>query len=149
MAARSLSLAVAESCTGGLVSKLLTDPAGASAVLLGGVIAYADTVKERVLGVRPETLKAYGAVSEETAREMAIGVRERLGADSSLSITGIAGPSGGSAEKPVGTVWIGATLGQRTVAVHYRFSGDRDEIRRAAAEAALTLLGDLLRDLDD
>lgn len=149
LAARSLTLAVAESCTGGLVTKQLTDPPGASAVLVGGIIAYANSVKEALLGVRPETLARYGAVSGETAREMAVGARQLLKTDCTISVTGIAGPTGGSAEKPVGTVWVGATLGQRTEIRHLLLAGDRNEVREGAARAALALLWILVRGGDN
>ncbi len=146
LTARNLTLGLAESCTGGLVAKRLTDTAGASAAIIGGVIAYANSVKESLLGVSSDTLEKFGAVSAETAREMADGARRVLNTDISLSVTGIAGPAGGSAEKPVGTVWIGVALGQTTEAHHHRFAGDRGEIRERAAEAALTLLWQLLQD---
>jgi PncC family amidohydrolase len=139
-AAQSLTLGLAESCTGGLVAKRLTDPAGASAVFLGGVVAYANSVKEKVLGVRAETLAKYGAVSEETAREMASGARRVLDVDLALSITGIAGPAGGSPQKPVGTIWIGLADGTGTRAERFRFDGERSLVRARAAEAALELL---------
>jgi PncC family amidohydrolase len=140
LTARDQTLGVAESCTGGLLAKLLTDPAGASATFLGGIVAYANSVKETVLGVGAETLARHGAVSAETAREMASGARRVLEVDFALSITGIAGPSGGSLQKPVGTVWIGLARGEGVEAEHYHFAGSRDLIRARAAEAALALL---------
>lgn len=140
----SLTLALAESCTGGLVAKRLTDPAGASAVLIGGVVAYADSVKTELLGVRPETLAEYGAVSAETAREMAAGARRLFGTDLALSITGIAGPAGGTAAKPVGTVWIGTATDAAVEANLFHFSGDRRAVREQSAATALSLLGQLL-----
>ena len=106
LAERGLTVAVAESCTGGLIAHRLTNVPGSSAYFLGGVVAYANEVKERVLGVRPETLRRYGAVSRETALEMARRVRRLLGADIALSATGIAGPAGGTPEKPVGLVYV-------------------------------------------
>ena len=109
---RGLTLACAESCTGGLIAKRITDIAGCSDVFLGGCVTYANEAKIRLLGVREETLARYGAVSEQTAREMAKGVRERLGADIGVSATGIAGPGGGSEEKPVGTVYVGISTAE-------------------------------------
>lgn len=145
---RALTLALAESCTGGLVAKSLTDQAGASAAFIGAVVAYADSVKTGLLRVAPETLAAHGAVSAETAREMATGVRTLLGADLALSITGIAGPAGGTPAKPVGTVWIGTATAQRAEARLFHFSGDRRAIREQAAAAALSLLAQLIAEQD-
>jgi PncC family amidohydrolase len=145
MTARHLTLALAESCTGGLVAARITDVPGASAMFLAGVVAYANSAKETILGVRKETLARYGAVSGETVREMALGACQLTGADAAISVTGIAGPGGGSTEKPVGTVWIGAALGGEVVARRFHFEGDREEIRERAAQAALTLLWQTLR----
>ena len=102
-------MAVAESCTGGLMAKRITDISGCSDVFMGGCVTYTNEVKQILLGVRSETLEKYGAVSEQTAAEMARGVRERLGADVGVSATGIAGPGGGTEETPVGTVYIGVS----------------------------------------
>lgn len=137
---RGWSLAVAESCTGGLIMKRLTDLPGSSRYLAGGVVAYADRVKIELLGVRPSTLQSFGAVSREVAREMATGVASRLDVQVGLSVTGIAGPGGGSAEKPVGTVWFGCTVEGRTVEEGVLLPGDREEIRAAAADHALGLV---------
>lgn len=137
---RGLTLAVAESCTGGLLGKRLTDVPGSSEYFVGGVIAYADDAKVSMLGVRPETLAATGAVSGETAREMAEGARVRLGAGAALAITGVAGPGGGTEEKPVGTVWVAAATAEGSRAEHRRFAGDRGEVRDRSAQAALELL---------
>ena len=121
---RGLTLATAESCTGGNIAHLLTAQAGASAYFKGGVVAYSNEVKECALGVQHSTLEVHGAVSEETVREMVEGVRQRLGADYAIATTGIAGPTGGTTEKPVGTVWVAVCSKEKTVAklMHY---GDR------------------------
>jgi len=135
------TLAMAESCTGGLVSSLLTDVPGSSEYFLGSVVSYANGAKAELLGVSPETLAAHGAVSEESAREMAEGARRRFDADFAVSITGIAGPDGGSPEKPVGTVFF--ALAERNgegVGKKRQFVGDRGTIRKASAIVALELL---------
>jgi nicotinamide-nucleotide amidase len=142
--ARGLSLATAESCTGGLVAARLTDVAGASEVFLGGVVAYADALKQAELGVSAETLAAHGAVSAETSAEMARGARERLGADVAVSVTGIAGPGGGTPEKPVGLVFLHAAGPDGEVGVRFDLPGDRDAIRRRATVSALHLVRRLL-----
>ncbi len=135
------TLALAESCTGGLASVLITDVPGSSEYFLGGVVSYANPAKEALLGVHPETLRSYGAVSEQAAIEMALGARERFDADVAVSVTGIAGPDGGSAEKPVGTVFTGlASRDGSTFAKKRVFGGDRSAIRRAASLQALELL---------
>ena len=137
---RRLALALAESCTGGLVSHRITNVPGISAVYLGGVVSYADEVKVSILGVQPSTLARHGAVSEPVAREMAQGVRQLLGADVALSITGIAGPGGGSAEKPVGLVFIGLATPQGVRVEQHEWAGDREANKRYSADAALDLL---------
>jgi nicotinamide-nucleotide amidase len=141
---RHLTIATAESCTGGLVGGRLTAIPGSSEIYLGGAVCYADALKTGLLGVEPSLLQAHGAVSEPVALAMALGAVERLGAGAAVSVTGIAGPGGGSAEKPVGTVWIGAAAGGRAEARHAILSGDRQEIRARAAQLALyRLLGAL------
>ncbi|MGH9483895.1 MAG: nicotinamide-nucleotide amidohydrolase family protein, partial [Terriglobales bacterium] len=138
---RQQTLAVAESCTGGLLAGHLTAAAGASEFFLGGVVSYANAAKQALLGVRAATLQRSGAVSAATAREMALGACARFATDWSLAITGIAGPGGGSARKPVGTVFIAVgRRGSGAEAVRYRFYGDRDRIRRASVQAALNQL---------
>lgn len=137
---RQQKVAVAESCTGGMLGMRLTAVAGASRVVDGGTIAYANEVKVRELGVREATLQAHGAVSEETAREMAAGVRAKFGVDVGLSITGVAGPGGGTPEKPVGTVCIAAAVGDELRSVRTTMVGDRHEVRQRSAQAALNLL---------
>jgi nicotinamide-nucleotide amidase len=141
---RGLTLATAESCTGGLVAVRLTSVAGSSDVFLGGVVAYANEVKALELGVPEEILEDHGAVSAETAAAMAAGARERLGTDVGVSVTGIAGPGGGSSEKPVGLVYLHAEEPDGALARELDFPGDRDAIRSRAAVAALHLLRTLL-----
>jgi nicotinamide-nucleotide amidase len=135
-----LRLAVAESCTGGLLAARLTSVPGSSEYFLGGVVAYADAAKQALLGVAGETLRQFGAVSEQVALELAHGAARVTGASCSLAITGIAGPGGGTAEKPVGTVWIARLLRGRAEAILYRLPGTREEVRARAAQAALALL---------
>jgi PncC family amidohydrolase len=141
---RGLRLALAESCTGGLVGHRLTNIPGASDYYIGSVTAYAYEAKVRLLGVRWETLEKNGAVSRETALEMAAGIRETLPADIGLSITGIAGPGGGMPGKPVGLVWIGLHAGDYNQAWSFNFEGDRILNKELSAEAALRLLVDYL-----
>ena len=137
--ALKLKLAVAESCTGGMLGERLTNIPGSSDVFLGGVIAYHNDVKTELLGVRAEEMERYGAVSEEVALQMAAGVRERIGADVGVSVTGIAGPGGGTPEKPVGLVWI-AIHSSDAKARRFHLVGDRAEIRQRAAQAALEMV---------
>lgn len=139
---RGLTLATAESCTGGNIARLLTAQAGASAYFKGGVVAYSNEVKECALGVKHTTLEAYGAVSEETVREMVEGVRTRLGADLAIATTGIAGPDGGTAEKPVGTVWIAVADATHTEAKLLQFGANRRQqnIDRSTNQAFAMLI---------
>lgn len=139
-AARNLHIAVAESCTGGLLGARLTAIPGSSAVVFGGVIAYSNEVKEALLDVSPDTLGRVGAVSKEVAAEMAAGARRRLGAEIGIGITGVAGPGGGTPEKPVGLVWLAIDLNGRVRTHGSRFIGDRAEIRFRATQAALDLV---------
>lgn len=134
------TVAVAESCTGGLLAKQLTDVPGSSNYFQGGVIAYSDDVKRQQLGVRPETLQQHGAVSEETAREMAAGVARRLQADFGVSITGVAGPGGGSEAKPVGLVFIALAAGKETEVRRVLFGGSRQLVRMRAVLTALDMV---------
>ncbi len=146
---RGLRIAVAESCTGGLLGGRLTAVPGSSSQFVGGVIAYADETKERLLGVPSALLRAEGAVSGPVAREMAIGAARSLGAEVAVSITGIAGPDGGSAEKPVGTVWMGFQLPAGADAILRNLVGTREEIRGRAAQFALFELWRRLRFLPE
>jgi nicotinamide-nucleotide amidase len=137
--ARGYKLAVAESCTGGMLGERLTNIPGSSDVFLGGVIAYHNDVKQNLLGARKEDLEQFGAVSEQVASQMASGVREQLGADVGVSVTGVAGPGGGTPEKPVGLVWI-AVHASEVRARRFHLVGDRAEIRQRAAQAALEMV---------
>jgi len=134
-------LATAESCTGGWIAKCLTDIAGSSSWFERGYVTYSDAAKVQALGVGSATLRAHGAVSAETACEMAAGALVQSGADIAVSVTGIAGPDGGSIAKPVGLVWFGlARRGVSAVSEQHRFGGDRAAVRGAAVERALTLI---------
>ncbi|MEW5702053.1 MAG: competence/damage-inducible protein A [Candidatus Zixiibacteriota bacterium] len=138
---RGLTLALAESCTGGLAAKRMTDIPGSSAYMLAAFVTYANRAKIDLLGVDAGLIDAHGAVSEPVARAMAEGARARTGAACALSITGIAGPDGGTAEKPVGLVWIALSMrGATTTAEEFRFLGNREMIRARAAQAALNML---------
>jgi nicotinamide-nucleotide amidase len=145
---RGLTLATAESCTGGLVGARLTEVPGASDVFVGAVVAYANETKQALLGVSPETLRRHGAVSAECALEMAAGARRALATDLALAVTGVAGPGGGSAMKPVGLVFFCAAGERETLAQEIHFSGDREQIRRYATVAALHLARRLLESGD-
>lgn len=138
--ARGLRCATAESCTGGGVGSAITAVPGSSDVYLGGVVSYANSVKRDVLGVPEKTLESAGAVSPETAASMAEGVRRLVGADIAVSVTGVAGPGGGSAEKPVGLVWFGFASAVGTRTEKAMFAGDRARVREQAVVHALGML---------
>ncbi len=137
---RGLTIAVAESCTGGLLGARLTAIPGSSDVVLGGVIAYANDVKHELLGVSKDDLREFGAVSDQVVRAMATGVRAATGARVGMAITGIAGPGGGSEEKPVGTVWIATDVDGTVESSRTRLIGDRTEVRQRAAQAVLEMV---------
>lgn len=139
LAKRKLTITTAESCTGGMIAGTLINVAGASDVLNEGYITYSNEAKERLVGVSHETLEKYGAVSEETAREMAEGAAKAAGADVALSSTGIAGPGGGTKEKPVGLVYIGCCVCGRTNVIKCQFTGSRMENRISTVEEALEM----------
>lgn len=139
-----LTLAVAESASGGLISHMITNVSGSSDYFMGSVVSYDNGVKMKVLGMNWETLEQHGAVSQQCAEEMAQGVRRLLGTDIGLSDTGIAGPSGGNAEKPVGLFYIGLSSREGTFCQRHVFSGDRLQNKHNAAEAALVMLRDYL-----
>lgn len=160
---KNLKIACAESCTGGLLSSKLTDVAGSSAYVQGGIVSYSNDVKSSVLKVQPQTLRNFGAVSEQTAREMATNVREICGADIGVGITGIAGPDGGTVDKPVGTVYISVCLStkistttsrgtstrssNKTVVQRFNFNGSRSEIKTQACEAAMKMVIDVVNSI--
>ena len=137
---KKMTVTTAESCTGGKLSGRLLNVAGASGVYNEGYITYANASKEKILGVKHETLETYGAVSEQTAAEMALGAAKAAGADAALSVTGIAGPGGGTAEKPVGLVYIGCAVNGEVTVREYRFTGNREKNRDYAVARAITLL---------
>jgi nicotinamide-nucleotide amidase len=138
--ARGMRIAVGESCTGGMLGMRLTSIPGSSDVVEGGTIAYANAVKVRELGVKDATIASYGAVSEEVAREMATGARERFGVDVGVGITGIAGPGGGTPEKPVGTFCVAVDLRGAVSSLKTGSVGDRHEVRQRSTQAALNLV---------
>ena len=144
--ARGWMVALAESCTGGLIMKRLTDTPGSSRYVAGGVVAYADRVKMDLLGVDPDLLREHGAVSREVARAMALGIAGKLRVEVGLSVTGIAGPDGAVPGKPVGTVWFGCSTNGVNVEERVQFEGDREVIREAAAAYALDLLARAVAD---
>ena len=140
-----LTVGTAESCTGGYVGHLITSVAGSSAYFMGSIVAYQNHLKERMLGVQADTLAQHGAVSEATVREMAIGAREKLGVDYAVSVSGIAGPGGGSDDKPVGTVWMAAASSQNVIAHKFGFTPQRDRNIKLSGIMALDMLRRLLR----
>ena len=142
-----VTIAVAESCSGGLIAHRITNVSGASAIFKGGVVAYANSVKMNLLAVPEDALASFGAVSEAVALAMAEGVRRALNTDFSVAVTGIAGPSGGTVEKPVGTVYIAVAGPSGAQACLHHFSGDRAAIKTQTAETALTHLLELLETL--
>jgi nicotinamide-nucleotide amidase len=145
---KGLTVCAAESCTGGLVMHRLTNIPGSSAYVVGGVVAYSNAIKQSLLNVKQGTLIAYGAVSEQTAAEMALGARALLKADIAVSVTGIAGPDGGTAEKPVGLTYIGVSAGDDILTVQrHIWSGDREAVKAASADAALQLILDTVAKL--
>ena len=144
MAAKGLTLSVAESCTGGYLSHLFTQHAGSSKVFLGGGVTYSNELKESILGVKHETIDKYGAVSEETAKEMVEGALLNFRSDFAISVTGIAGPDGGTIDKPVGTVWIAVAGGQKMLIKKYTFGNKRRQNVERSAVMALSMLNTLL-----
>jgi PncC family amidohydrolase len=139
---RSLTVGAAESCTGGMIADALTDVPGSSGYFQGAIVAYANEVKERELGVSNDLLTAHGAVSAQVARAMAIGARERLGVDVAVAVTGVAGPGGGTESKPVGLVYVAVADRWGSDVRRHHWTGDRAANKAAAAQAALSLLID-------
>lgn len=139
---RTWTLSIAESCTGGLICDRLTDISGSSDYFMGGMIAYSNESKEKHLGVPMEDIRKYGAVSPQVAKKMAQGVRKAFGTTFGLSTTGIAGPTGGSKEKPVGLVFIGLTYGRRTQVIKLDLKGSRRKIKEKATKKALQIFYD-------
>ncbi len=137
---KALTLATAESCTGGLLSHVLTSVSGSSQYFVGGVVAYSNRIKEIMLDVSPQSLLQYGAVSEQVACEMAAGIRKKFDTDIGLSTTGIAGPTGGTPTKPVGLVWIGFSHQDTTKALECHFKGGREIVKTSTVEKILKLL---------
>ena len=142
--ARNWTICAAESCTGGLVLSNLTDISGSSAYVLGGVVTYSNEAKMQFVGVQESTLAAHGAVSEETAREMALGVQKAFGATVAISVTGIAGPGGGSFEKPVGLVYVGAVVESELKVLRFVWQGNRLENKALSTVAALKLVLEMM-----
>lgn len=138
--AQGLTIATAESCTGGLIAHVITEVPGSSAYLAGGIVAYSNAVKERELGVPPDVLAAHGAVSAQVALAMADGARTRLGTDLGVAVTGVAGPDGGSAAKPVGLVYVAVAGAGEPVVQRFTWAGDRTENKRESVRVALEML---------
>jgi len=143
---RGWRLALGESCTGGLVGHRITQAPGASQYFLGGVMAYSNYAKQTLLGVSPQTLSIHGAVSKQTALEMASGARRALAAEVGLSVTGIAGPGGGSQDKPVGLTWIAINTPNKEQAICNVWTGNREQNKADSADAALALLLETLQE---
>jgi len=144
MKARRLTFTAAESCTGGLILHRMTNIDGSSAYVMGGFVTYSNEAKMKFVAVKPETLQQYGAVSEQTALEMARGARSAMGTDVAVSVTGLAGPGGGTDTKPVGLTYIGLVAPGVERVQRFVWKGDREQNKAASAEAALQLLYDYL-----
>ena len=143
---KHLTISVCESCTGGILGSVITSIPGSSRYFVGDIIAYSDRIKAKVVGVKTTTLKRFGAVSVEVAQEMARGVKKKMASDVGVAITGIAGPGGGTAQKPVGLVYIAVAAKKRATVRRFLFRGGRQMIRKAAVNTALILLRKTLSD---
>ncbi len=141
---KKLTISTAESCTGGLIAKLITDLPGASDVFIGGIVCYSNDMKMKWLGVKKNTLEQNGAVSEQTVQEMLNGIARETGSDIAVAVSGIAGPTGGTPQKPVGTVFIGIAVQNQSIVKHFLFQGSRDEVRTSSARKAAELILSLL-----
>ncbi|MFK8030312.1 MAG: CinA family protein [Gammaproteobacteria bacterium] len=149
---KRLSVATAESCTGGWIAKTFTDVSGSSAWFYGGIVSYSNEAKQNLLGVTGDTLADHGAVSSEVVSQMALGALDALGAQCAVSVSGVAGPGGGTAAKPVGLVWIGvavkggvaSSVDTTSLARKHHFDGSRDLVRRATVVAAIELIAEVL-----
>ena len=137
---KGLKISTAESCTGGMIAAKITAVPGASGCFDAGVVTYSNEQKNKLIGVKKDTLESFGAVSQETALEMCKSVKELVSADIGVSVTGIAGPGGGTPEKPVGTVWIGVCSNRTHKALKFLFEGNRDEVRSQTAQKALEMV---------
>ena len=144
-----MTVTTAESCTGGLIASRIVNVSGASEVFMEGYITYANASKEKILGVKHETIEEYGVVSSETAKEMAEGAKRVAEADVAISVTGIAGPSGGTKEKPVGLVYIGCASELKIDVRRFVFEGNRDQVREQAVAQALSFLRDTLLEIEE
>jgi PncC family amidohydrolase len=140
---RKMTIAVAESCTGGLLSSRITDSSGSSDYFIVGIVAYSNKIKENILGVSPGLLQKYGAVSKQVALEMAKGARLLANADIGIGVTGIAGPGGATKSKPVGLVYIALVMDKKRIAKEFHFKGSRHDIKLQASEATLNLISTL------
>ena len=137
---KSLTLGIAESCTGGKIAGLITSIPGSSAYFKGGVVSYSNEIKCSVLGVSQSDLDSFGAVSEQVVRQMSVGAQRVLNTDCAIATSGIAGPDGGSIEKPVGTVWIAVSYKEKTITRKFQFSGNREENILSSAQAGINML---------
>ena len=141
---KNLTIATAESCTGGLIAKLITDVAGSSEIFLGGIVSYSNDMKSKWLGVKKNTLINFGAVSEETISEMLDGIINETGAHIGVAVSGIAGPGGGTTDKPVGTVFIGVLFKEKKIVEKCLFQGSREEVRNRSADKILEMIQEII-----
>lgn len=141
---KDLTISVCESCTGGMLGATITNIAGSSRYFLGGIIAYSDRVKKNVAGVSSGTLERYGAVSAQTAKEMAHAVKQRMKSDIGVAVTGVAGPGGGTAKKPVGLVYIAVAFREKMVVRRFLFAGGRQAVRRLSVQNALAVVREVI-----